>query len=146
MRIRTFEERDRAAVVDLWRRGGLTRPWNDPDRDIERKLADSPWGLLVAVEEEQVIAVAMVGYDGHRGSVNYLAVDPDRRGRGVGGAVMARAEQLLADRGCPKINLQVRSENADVITFYQQRGYATFPGPDVVNLGLRLIPDRPAAG
>ena len=144
VQIRAFEERDRGAVVDLWRRTGLTRPWNDPDRDIDRKVADSPWGLLVAVEEERVIAAAMVGYDGHRGSVNYLAVDPEWRSRGVGDAVMARAEQLLTDRGCPKINLQVRGENADVISFYERRGYAPFPGPVVMNLGLRLIPDGPA--
>ena len=141
MRIRTFAEPDRVAVIDLWRRVGLTRPWNDPDRDIDRKLADSPWGLLVGEDGSRVIAAAMVGYDGHRGSVNYLAVDPACRGRGAGNALMDHAETLLLERGCPKINLQVRGDNADVIAFYERRGYRLEPATHAVNLGRRLIED-----
>ena len=102
MHIRTFAELDRAAVINLWHRVGLTRPWNDPDRDIDRKLADSPWGLLVGEDGDRVIAAVMVGYDGHRGTVNYLAVDPAWRGRGAGSALMDHAEALLLDRGCPE--------------------------------------------
>lgn len=143
MLIRTFEEPDRAAVVNLWNRVGLTRPWNDPDRDIDRKVADSPWGLLVGADGGRVIAAAMVGYDGHRGSVNYLAVDPAWRGRGMGGALMDHAEALLRDRGCPKINLQVRGDNPDAIAFYEQRGYVLEPATHAVSLGRRLIVDGP---
>jgi ribosomal protein S18 acetylase RimI-like enzyme len=149
MRIRPFEESDRAAVVDLWRRAGLVRPWNDPDRDIDRKVADSPWGMVVGVPEpgdgaadpDLVIASMMVGYDGHRGSVFYLAVDPDWRGRGLGTALMDHAEELLCARGCPKINVSVRAENSQVIGFYADRGYQMEGADHAVTLGLRLAPD-----
>jgi ribosomal protein S18 acetylase RimI-like enzyme len=80
----------------------------------------------------------MAGYEGHRGWVNYLAVDPGRRRQGLGKDLMAAAERLLAERGCPKINLQVRSENADVIAFYVALGYMK---DDVVSLGKRLVND-----
>jgi ribosomal protein S18 acetylase RimI-like enzyme len=143
VQIRVFEERDRAAVVDLWHRAGLTRPWNDPDRDIDRKLADSPWGLLVGEDGDRVIAAVMVGYDGHRGTANYLAVDSRWRGRGVGRALMDHAEALLLERGCPKVHIQVRGDNADVVAFYEQRGYVLEPATHAVNLGLRLIEDGP---
>ena len=143
MQIRAFEETDRAAVVALWHRVGLTRPWNDPDRDIDRKVADSPWGLLVAEGGARVIATAMVGYDGHRGTVNYLGVDPAWHGRGIGGALMDHAEALLLARGCPKINVQVRGDNSEVIAFYEQRGYSLEPPAHAVNLGRRLVEDGP---
>lgn len=143
MLIRPFAPADRAAVVALWQRAGLTRPWNDPDRDIDRKLADSPWGMLVGERGGAVVAAMMVGYDGHRGSVNYLAVDPALQGHGLGRALMDHAEALLLARGCPKVNIQVRGDNAAVLGFYRARGYggAGAGAADVVTLGLRLIPD-----
>ncbi len=141
VQVRTFEEGDRAAVIDLWQRVGLTRPWNDPDRDIDRKRADSPWGLLVGHADGRLVAAVMVGYDGHRGSVNYLAVEPAWRGRGVGSALMDLAEALLLERGCPKVNLQVRGDNAEVIAFYEQRGYVLEPASHAVALGRRLVVD-----
>jgi len=83
--IRSFSADDTEALVELWRRCELLRPWNDPHDDIERKLATDPDLLLVAIEDGAVVGSAMVGYDGHRGWVNYLAVDPDSRRRGMGG-------------------------------------------------------------
>lgn len=146
MRIRTFDAADRAAVVALWQRAGLVRPWNDPDRDIDRKLADSPWGLIVGETEPDgnVIGSAMVGYDGHRGSVFYLAVDPRHRGRGHGTALMEHAERLLLARGCPKVNVSVRAENRGVIGFYLTRGYRLEGESYAVTMGLRLVEDGPA--
>ena len=152
VRIRPFEEADRPAVVDLWRRVGLYRPWNDPDRDIDRKLADSPWGMLVGVEEvapteapgpasECVIATMMVGYDGHRGSVFYLAVDLAHQGQGLGTALMDHAEAMLLERGCPKANVSVRAANLAVVAFYEARGYQVEDSDHAVTLGRRLIPD-----
>jgi ribosomal protein S18 acetylase RimI-like enzyme len=136
--IRPFAEPDRAAVVALWRRCELTRPWNDPDRDIDRKLAVDPAGLLVAVEADRIVATVMAGYDGHRGWINYLAVDPAAQGGGVGALMMAAAEQLLSERGCPKVNLQIRTTNLAAVAFYEAIGYRP---DDVVSYGRRLLDD-----
>ena len=138
MEIRPFHAEDEAAVIALWQRCKLTRPWNDPSKDVRRKLRVQRELFLVGIEDGALVAAVMAGYDGHRGSVNYLAVDPQRRRRGHGAALMRRVEQILAERGCPKVNLMVRSANAEVIAFYRTLGYA----PDeVVPLGKRLIPD-----
>ncbi|MFB9309390.1 ribosomal protein S18 acetylase RimI-like enzyme [Agromyces hippuratus] len=141
VRIRPFDVADTEPVVALWHSAGLVVPWNDPYRDIERKLAVQPELFLVGEFNGTVVATAMVGYDGHRGWVNYLAVDLDRRGERLGALLMAEAERLLAERGCPKLNLQVRSTNAGVIAFYRGLGYQV---DDVTSLGKRLIPDVPA--
>ncbi|MGN6136335.1 MAG: GNAT family acetyltransferase [Aureliella sp.] len=138
MEIRRFESKDELAVKELWNRCSLTRPWNDPSKDIARKLQVQTGWFLVGVLDEQVIATIMVGYDGHRGSVNYLAVDTNHRRKGLGNALMAEAERLLREIGCPKINLLVRRDNKEVIAFYEKLGF----GQDaVVNLGKRLIAD-----
>ncbi|MCU0301603.1 MAG: GNAT family acetyltransferase [Candidatus Nanopelagicales bacterium] len=143
MLIREFREADRGAVIAMWHRAGLVRPWNDPERDIDRKLADSPWGLLVGEVDGAVVASMMVGYDGHRGSVFYLAVDTGHRGRGHGTVLMAHAEALLLSRGCPKLNVSVRADNVDVIGFYEARGYRHEGSDHAVTLGRRLIEDGP---
>jgi len=145
--VRRFGEDDRAAVIDLWTRCGLTRPWNDPDLDIDRKVAHDG-ALLVAVApdgagdaeraEETIVGTVMVGYDGHRGWVNYLAVDPaDRRG-GVGRRLMDAAEQHLRLLGCPKLNLQIRDGNLHAIAFYESLGFAH---DAVRSMGKRLVED-----
>jgi len=137
--IRQFRSEDTEAVVTLWRQAGLVVAWNDPYRDIERKLSVQPeLFLVVEADAGEVIGTAMAGYDGHRGWVNYLAVDEAHRGSGLGAELMAEAERLLAERGCPKLNLQVRSSNTGVIEWYRSLGYE----PDnAVSLGKRLIPD-----
>ena len=140
--IRPFRERDRAALVALWRRCELTRPWNDPDRDIDRKLAVDADLLLVAEladdPDRTIIGAVLAGYDGHRGSINYLAVDPALQGAGHGRALVRACEQRLEAMGCPKVNLLVRTTNAGVAAFYRSLGYEV---DDVVALGKRLIPD-----
>jgi ribosomal protein S18 acetylase RimI-like enzyme len=141
VRIRPFDVADTESVVTLWRSAGLVVPWNDPYRDIERKLAMQPELFLVGESAGVVVATAMVGYDGHRGWVNYLAVDLERRGERLGALLMAEAERLLTELGCPKLNLQVRSTNAGVIAFYRSLGYQI---DDVASLGKRLIADAPA--
>lgn len=138
MLIRSFRPADEAAVIALWQACGLTRPWNDPARDIARKLLVQPALFLVAEVEGSVVASAMAGYDGHRGWVNYLGVAPAWRGRGFARALMARVETELLALGCPKLNLQVRADNAAALGFYAALGY----GQDAaVSLGKRLIPD-----
>ena len=81
----------------------------------------------------------MVGYDGHRGWINYLATDPSMRRQGVGRVLVAAAEALLARRGCPKINLQIRSTNAHVAEFYRRIGYVD---DDVISMGKRVVDDE----
>lgn len=141
MHIRPFEPTDESAVVALWHECGLTRPWNDPQRDIARKLTEQPELFLVGSVGARVIATAMVGFDGHRGWVYYLAVAASYRKQSVGRALMHEAERLLIERGCPKLNLMVRSSNAEVIAFYRALGYTP---DDVVSLGRRLISDDAA--
>lgn len=136
--IRAFGAADRAALVELWRRCDLTRPWNDPDLDIDRKLAVDPDGLLVAEVAGELVASVMVGYDGHRGWVNYLAVAPSQQGTRLGARMMSAAEDLLRARGCPKLNLQVRTSNTAAFAFYEAIGYER---DDVVSFGRRLITD-----
>lgn len=138
MEIRSFRPSDTDAVVALWHACGLTRPWNDPHRDIERKLTVQPELFLVGDLDGEPIASLMACYDGHRGWLNYLAVSPDHRGTGHGRALVREAELRLEALGCPKVNLQVRAGNDDAIAFYSALGYA----PDeAVSMGRRIIPD-----
>jgi ribosomal protein S18 acetylase RimI-like enzyme len=137
--IRTFVHGDEDAVVTLWEAAGLTRPWNDPRKDIARKLTVQGEWFLVAVSRGEVIGSVMAGYDGHRGWVNYLAVSPNARRAGIGRALMNEAELRLRDAGCPKINLQVRETNQEALGFYHALGYST---DDVVSLGRRLEHDH----
>lgn len=142
MQIRAFHEDDTEAVVELWRAAGLTRPWNDPHRDIARKLTVQPEMFLVATEPlaegERVVGAVMAGFEGHRGWINYLAALPEARGLGIGRALVERVEAELLARGCPKVSLQVRSENEQAVEFYRHLGYQQDP---VLSFGKRLIAD-----
>jgi len=141
MQIRSYQPSDEAAVVALWQACGLTRPWNDPHKDIARKLQVQPELFLVGELDGQLIASAMAGYDGHRGWVNYLAVAPEQQRRGYAAQLMQHIEQQLLAMGCPKLNMQVRTSNSAVLAFYRRLGYAQ---DEAVSLGKRLIPDGPA--
>ena len=138
MEIRSYQPTDEDDVVALWQACGLTRPWNDPRKDIARKLTVQPELFLVGTQEGRLVATAMAGYDGHRGWVNYLAVSPVARRQTLGRTLMAHAEQLLLARGCPKLNLQIRTSNTQVIEFYRSIGYVQ---DDAICMGKRLIPD-----
>lgn len=138
MEIRTYEAADQDVVIALWTRCDLIRPWNDPRKDIGRKLAVHDDLFLVGLIDEPLVATVMAGYEGHRGWVNYLAVDPLRRREGLARMLMGEAERRLADRDCPKINLQVRSSNSDALGFYERLGYSD---DKVVSLGKRLESD-----
>jgi ribosomal protein S18 acetylase RimI-like enzyme len=140
--IRPFAPPDEAAVVALWQRCGLVRPWNDPHKDIARKLQVQRELFLVGMLDDHVVATAMAGYDGHRGWINYLAVEPTLQRAGLGRQLLAVVEMHLRARGCPKINLQIRSTNQAVIAFYERLGYRL---EDVASMGKRLIEDAPFA-
>ena len=139
MQIRAFADADTEAVVALWNDCGLTRPWNNPYQDIARKCSVSPDLFLVGSDTNtQLVASIMVGYDGHRGWINYLAVHPSHQRQGHARRLMEQAEQLLTARGCPKLNLQVRAGNEAVIAFYESLGYTD---DKTVSMGKRLIAD-----
>jgi len=136
--IRAYLATDEPSVVALWEACTLTRPWNSPHKDIARKLRVNPEWFLVAEADARIVGSVMAGYDGHRGWINYLAVDPARRCAGLGRTLMAEAEQRLRAVGCPKINLQVRPDNPAAIAFYEHLGFAV---EGAVSLGKRLEVD-----
>ena len=137
--IRQFQIEDQEAVVQLWQDCGLTVPWNDPRKDIRRKLQVNPEMFLVGLLQGRLIATVMAGYEGHRGWINYLAVHPEFQRRGYAAQMMDAAEELLRRTGCPKINLQVRTSNTNVIEFYRSIGYTL---DDCVSMGKRLESDE----
>ena len=138
MQIRSYRPADEPAIVRLWTECGLTRSWNDPHKDIARKLTVQPELFLVGELDGTIVASAMAGYDGHRGWVNYLAVAERCRRRGLARRLMTEIEQKLLAMGCPKLNIQVRTANIGALAFYERLGYV----PDqAVALGKRLIRD-----
>ncbi len=135
MQVRAYTEADESAVIALWDECGLIAPQNSPLRDIQRKLQVGRDLFLVGVSDGGIVATVMGGYEGHRGWINYLAVKPSERRKGIGQALMKAVEQRIHEKGCPKINLQIRSKNSEVIAFYKAVGYLK---DDVVSLGKRL--------
>ena len=135
---RDFMADDTESVVGLWHVCGLTRPWNDPHKDIARKVTDRNGAFWVVEDAGNIIATVMIGYDGHRGTINYLAVTPAAQEQGIGGELMRRAEAYLIDLGCPKVSFCVRKDNLPVLSFYDRLGYEI---DDVHFLGKRLIAD-----
>lgn len=128
------------AAVDLWHECGLTRPWNDPAEDLSRAVRGVDSTVLACLHDDRLLGTAMVGHDGHRGWVYYVAVRPDERRSGVGRALMQACEQWAVRRGVPKLQLMVRAGNEPVLAFYERLGYDASP---VVVLGRRL--DGPSA-
>jgi len=138
--VRPFRSVDRDAVIALWEACGLARPWNDPGRDIERKQGLQPELFLVGFDGEVLVATVMAGYEGHRGWVNYLGVDPRHRRKGYGRRMMRAAEEALAALGAPKVNLQVRGGNDEAVAFYRSLGYEI---EERVSLGKRIESANP---
>ena len=136
--IRSFRQEDEAPLIKLWERCELVVAWNDPSKDISRKAQLDPDGLLLGWHDNSLIASVMAGYEGHRGWINYLAVDPEFRRKALGRIMMKAAETYLKQFECPKINLQIRAKNHQVIEFYKSIGFLQ---DDVINMGKRLIPD-----
>ena len=138
--IRSYQPQDKEALVELWRRCGLLHTLNNPIQDIQRKQYCNPEWLMVGLVENKIVASIMAGYDGHRGNINYLGVDPDYRRQGLGRKMMENAESVLKAAGCPKINLCVRNSNVEVVKFYESIGYQD---NQCISLGKRLEKDEP---
>jgi ribosomal protein S18 acetylase RimI-like enzyme len=143
MEIAECQEKYDGQVIELWFRCQLVVPSNNPRRDIERKLKVDRDLFLVGIINGKIIASVMGGYEGHRGWINYLAVDPTHRRNGYGRRIMQEIERRIRAKGCPKINLQVRATNDAVIKFYQSLGYAD---DKVIGFGKRLVEDEPYRG
>ena len=122
--IRPYEGTHEMAVANLWREVFPDAPaWNDPVSDIRRKLTVQPELFFIAMKDRHLVGTAMAGYDGHRGWIYYVVVSPDHRRQGIGSALMGHAEKALSNMGCPKLNLQVRASNHEVLAFYKHLGY-----------------------
>lgn len=139
MKIRPFCLVDMDAVIALWQACELIRPWNNPHFDILRKLKVQSSLFVVGEQGSDIIATAMFGYDGHRGWVNYLAVLPRHQKLGYARQLMKYGERELLSLGCPKLNLQIRSDNMQARSFYTSLGYAE---DEVVSYGKRLLEDK----
>ena len=125
--IAPIADADVAAVVALWQACGLTRPWNDPAADIALARKGPNSTLLIGRDGDAIVATAMVGHDGHRGWIYYVAVDPARQGKGYGRAIMNAAEDWLRATGIEKLQLLVRPGNTQVKAFYESLGYGEQP-------------------
>ena len=144
MSIRPYKQSDENDVIELWRDVFPSAPArNDPLKDIELKLTEQPELFLVAVVDGSLVGTAMAGFDGHRGWVYYVAVHPTYRRRGIGSALMSEVESALTHHGCPKINLQIRSSNAEVQAFYEGLGYII---EDRISMGKQLDPMQGKSG
>ena len=135
MSVRLANIDDCEAVVALWQDAGLTRPWNDPRADFKLAVNQPLSAILLETNDNSVVGSVMVGFDGHRGWVYYLATSVEHRGEGLGRKLMKEAENWLRARGCPKIQLMVRRDNSEALGFYEAIGYEL---QDVVTMGRRL--------
>ena len=134
--IRPYRMDDELEVIQLWKKVFPETPLhNDPLRDIQSKLKIQPGLFLVAENDRLLVGTAMAGYDGHRGWIYYLAVDPAYRRNGIGTALMKKAEGLLAQMSCPKLNLQIRADNSDLQAFYEKLGYSV---EERISMGKKL--------
>ncbi|MEN8722602.1 MAG: GNAT family acetyltransferase [Alphaproteobacteria bacterium] len=134
--MRHATQQDRDAIITLWDQCDLMRPWNDPIKDFDRALAGDNAVILVTEQTGDIIGTIMVGEDGHRGWVYYLAVDPHARRGGVGRQLMQAAEDWITQRNIPKAQLMVRTDNEAATGFYKALGYEV---QAVATLGKRLI-------
>ena len=125
--IAPIADADVAAVIALWQACGLTRPWNDPAADIALSRRGPNSTILIGRDDDDIVATAMVGHEGHRGWVYYVAVDPHRQGKGYGRAIMNAAEDWLRATGIEKLQLLVRPGNTQVNAFYESLGYGEQP-------------------
>ena len=137
-KIKIFEEDYRDQILSLWQKCKLIKTWNDPNKDIDRKLKVKDDLFLVIEYNNLIIGSAMAGYDGHRGYVYYLAIDPIHQNKGFGKLLMDNIEKKLKEIGCPKINIFIRSSNINVKNFYKSIFYDE---QDCLTYGKRLIPD-----
>jgi ribosomal protein S18 acetylase RimI-like enzyme len=133
--IRPYQEADITSVVNLWDQCGLIVPQNDPHKEIAAKVQFQPELFLIAQLDWQLVGTVMAGYEGNRGWLNYLAVDPEHQRKGYGRLLVDAAENRLRGLGCPKVNLLIREKDKTPLAFYRAVGYVT---EDLINMGKRV--------
>ena len=138
IQIRPYQLSDQVQVVILWQICDLTRPWNNPEKDIERKLSVQSELFLVMEDNGKIIGTIMGGYDGHRGNIYYLAIHPDHQKSGYGKFLMEEMEKRFLAMGCPKSHVMIRTSNLAVQSYYEAQNY---DAQDCILYGKRLIPD-----
>ena len=127
MQIRPALVSEEAVVTTLWRTCGLAMPWNDIEAEFRLALGRSNSDILVALADDRIVGSVMVGHEGHRGWLYYVATDPARRGQGVARQLIGEAEGWLKARGMPKVQLLVRATNTAVMRYYEALGYKSVP-------------------
>jgi ribosomal protein S18 acetylase RimI-like enzyme len=138
LEIRPYQDRDKEGVLALWSEVFDDSPlWDNPLDDIGRKKACQSEGFLIACWDGEVVGTTMAGYDGHRGWIYYVGVCPRHRRKGIGSALLKRAEEVLLNAGCPKLNLQVRVGNPEAVAFYESLGFYV---EERVSMGKLLWP------
>ena len=135
MKIRPYNVEDESDVIFLWEMCELVVTKNNPSKDITTKLNDSPELFLVGEISGTIVDSIMIGYEGRRGWINYLAVHPEFQRQGLAKKLVDECERVLKDMGCSKVNLQVRSSNTGVVDFYHRLGFSI---DDVISMGKRL--------
>ena len=135
MIIRQFNPADESAVIALWNECGLTRPWNDPAKDIAFAISGPSSTILILEDTGHILGAVMVGHDGHRGALYYFAIKPSQQGQGLARKLHEAAESWLRQKGVWKINLLVRGENEKVAAIYEALGYER---QNVLSFGIRI--------
>ena len=138
LEIRQFRIEDTDGVLGVWESAGMIRPGRNPRADIQKKLGHSPESFFVGVQERQIVATVMVGYDGHRGWIYLLAVRPELQRKGIGRAMVEHVEGWLRLRGCLKAKLQIDEDRASVVGFYEKLGYEP---QNLISMGRWFLPE-----
>jgi|TARA_R110001583_G_scaffold193866_5_gene363530 ribosomal protein S18 acetylase RimI-like enzyme len=121
---RTARLDDIAAITMLWQDTNLYRPYNPPEWDVSFAIRSDNATLLVWEDVNGVIiGTVMMGHDGHRGWIYYLAVAPDLQKTGLGRRLVQKGEDWLRDQGIWRMQLMVRGENTKTQDFYRHLGY-----------------------
>lgn len=126
--IRNATAEDEPHVAALWRVSNLVTSYNDPSKDFHFARAKEGSDILVGLDAEQtIVGSVMVGHDGHRGWIYYVASDPKHRSKGIGRSMVEAAEQWLKNKGVVKVMLLVRETNTQVVDFYKHLGFEAVP-------------------
>lgn len=119
MKIENYSMKYYGNVVKLWRKAGISVGSSDTEEEIEIMLKRNPNLSLIGKLNEKVIAIVMGGFDGRRGYVHHLAVDPIYQKKGYGKMIMDELIDRFRKIGVHKIHLFIEKDNKEVVNFYK---------------------------